>query len=190
MSNPFPLNTDFAFFSFFFCFVWVLHFLVSPRLYLKWRWNSGIYENFTLTNTNAIFFSVLLINLFKTILNWILFSGPVQGKGLWGARPPPQPLFEKKIELTRWCSIRTNNGVFFIKVLESPRSYDFLKQIELHDIVDNISGITSAKHDKWIFPDLQASAGKSCNHRRRKRSFSAARRLKTWSRSAMVKKRS
>ena len=30
-----------------------------------------------------------------------------------------------------------------------------------------------------FFPDLQASDGKSCNHRSRKRSFSAARRLKT-----------
>ena len=27
---------------------------------------------------------------------------------------------------------------FFIKVLESPLSYDFLKQIELDDIVDNM----------------------------------------------------
>ena len=27
---------------------------------------------------------------------------------------------------------------FFIKVLKSPRSYDFLKQIELDDIVDNM----------------------------------------------------
>ena len=39
----------------------------------------------------------------------------------------------------RWCSICTNNRVFFfIKVLKSPRSYDFLKQIELDDIVDNM----------------------------------------------------
>ena len=35
--------------------------------------------------------------------------------------------------------IYTINGVFFfIKVLKSPRSYDFLKQIELDDIVDNM----------------------------------------------------
>ena len=34
---------------------------------------------------------------------------------------------------------------------------------------------------------MQASA-KSCNHRRRKRSFSAARKLKTWLRSTIVKK--
>ena len=27
---------------------------------------------------------------------------------------------------------------FFIKVLKSPRSYDFLKQIELDDIIDNM----------------------------------------------------
>ena len=27
---------------------------------------------------------------------------------------------------------------FFIKVLKSPRNYDFLKQIELDDMVDNI----------------------------------------------------
>ena len=27
---------------------------------------------------------------------------------------------------------------FFIKVLKSPRSYDFLKEIELYDIVDDI----------------------------------------------------
>ena len=32
-----------------------------------------------------------------------------------------------------------NNGVFFfIKVLKSPRSYDFLKQIEVDDTVDNM----------------------------------------------------
>ena len=31
----------------------------------------------------------------------------------------------------QWC-------VFFIKVLKSSRSYDFLKQIELDDIVDNM----------------------------------------------------
>ena len=35
-------------------FVWDLHFLISPRLYLKW--NSCIYKNFTLANTNTIFF--------------------------------------------------------------------------------------------------------------------------------------
>ena len=35
------------------------------------------------------------------------------------------------------CSICTNNGVFFIKVHKSPRSYDFSKQIELDDIIDN-----------------------------------------------------
>ena len=28
---------------------------------------------------------------------------------------------------------------FFIKTLKSPRSYDFLKQIELDDIVDNMT---------------------------------------------------
>ena len=38
----------------------------------------------------------------------------------------------------RWFSIRTNNEVLFIKVLESPLSYDFLKQIELDDIVDSM----------------------------------------------------
>ena len=31
----------------------------------------------------------------------------------------------------QWC-------IFFIKVLKSPRSYDFLKQIELDDIIDNM----------------------------------------------------
>ena len=34
--------------------------------------------------------------------------------------------------------------VYFIKVLKSPRSYDFLEQIEL----DDISGTTSLEHDK------------------------------------------
>ena len=29
-------------------------------------------------------------------------------------------------------------SLFFIKVVKSPRSYDFLKQIELNDIVDNM----------------------------------------------------
>ena len=38
-------------------------------------------------------------------------------------------------------------------------------------------------------PDLQTSAGKSCNHRSRKSSFSAARRLKTWLRSTMTQER-
>ena len=33
--------------------------------------------------------------------------------------------------MQQWC-------LFFIKVLKSPRSYDFLKQIELDDIVDNM----------------------------------------------------
>ena len=71
-------------------------------------------------------------------------------------------------------------SLFFIKVLKSPLNYDFFqwhcRQLE------EVSGITSAEHDKWISPDLQACAGRSCNHRRRKRSFLAARRLKTWSR--------
>ena len=40
-----------------------------------------------------------------------------------------------------------------------------------------------------IFPDLQASDGKSCNHRSRKRSISAARRLKTRLRLTMTKER-
>ena len=54
---------------------------------------------------------------------------------------------------------------FFITVLKSPRSHDFLKQIE---------------------PDVprrpQTSAGKSFNHRSKKR-------LKTWLRSIMTKER-
>ena len=40
-----------------------------------------------------------------------------------------------------------------------------------------------------FFPDLQASDGKSCNHRSRKRSISAARRLKTRLRLTMTKER-
>ena len=36
-------------------------------------------------------------------------------------------------------SVCTNSmDSFFIKVLKSPRSYDFLKQIELDDMVDNM----------------------------------------------------
>ena len=69
---------------------------------------------------------------------------------------------------------------FFIKVVNSPRSQDFLKQIELDDTVDNeeVSVIISAEHDKRNC-QLPRSANKSCNHRSWKRSFSAARRLKT-----------
>ena len=41
---------------------------------------------------------------------------------------------------------------FFIKVLKYPRNYDFLKQIKLDDIAcrqhEQVSGITSAEHDK------------------------------------------
>ena len=61
---------------------------------------------------------------------------------------------------------------FFIKVLKSPRSYDFLKQIELVDIVDNMKKFQELHHRSMIsineiFSDLQASAGKSRNHRSR-----------------------
>ena len=34
--------------------------------------------------------------------------------------------------------VADKGGFFFVKVLESPLSYDFLKQIELDDIVDNM----------------------------------------------------
>ena len=50
----------------------------------------------------------------------------------------------------RWCSLRTNNEVFFIKVLKSPRSYDFLKQIELVDIVDNMKKFQELHHQSMI----------------------------------------
>ena len=50
--------------------VWFLHFIISPRLYLKW--NSCICKEFTLTNTNTIFISSASYWL-KTI-NWVLFE--------------------------------------------------------------------------------------------------------------------
>ena len=57
LSNP-PPPLNAAFFNaechYIDLFVWDLHFLISPRLYLKW--NSCIYKNFTLANTNTIFF--------------------------------------------------------------------------------------------------------------------------------------
>ena len=37
----------------------VLHFFIFPRLYLKR--NSGIYNNFTMTNTNTIFLYPVLL---------------------------------------------------------------------------------------------------------------------------------
>ena len=55
----------------------------------------------------------------------------------------------------------------FIKVLKSTLSYDFLKQIDLDDIVDTMKKFQE-EHDNWNYPDLQASAGKSCNHHSRK----------------------
>ena len=40
---------------------------------------------------------------------------------------------------TKLHLVVADKGVFFfVKVLESPLSYDFLKQIELDDIVDNM----------------------------------------------------
>ena len=69
---------------------------------------------------------------------------------------------------------------------------DLLKEIELDDIVDNMKTfqeLESAENDKWNCLDLQVSAGKSYNHHSRKRSFSAARNLKTWLRSTMTKER-
>ena len=78
--------------------VWVLYFLISPRLYLKWRWNSGIYENVTLTNTNAIFFFLVL--LISSKLYWIEFysQGPRKGRGWEGGGAGP-PHFSKKKKL-------------------------------------------------------------------------------------------
>ena len=41
--------------------------------------------------------------------------------------------------------------IFFIKLLKSSRSHDFLKQIELDDTVDsmkNVQELHSAEHDK------------------------------------------
>ena len=39
---------------------------------------------------------------------------------------------------------------FFIKVLKSPRSYDFLTQIELDDIVDNIKKFKELSQQSMI----------------------------------------
>ena len=43
----------------------------------------------------------------------------------------------------QWC-------VFFIKVLKTPRSYDFLKQIELFDIVDNMQRFQESPQQSMI----------------------------------------
>ena len=82
---------------------------------------------------------------------------------------------------------------FFIKVLESPLSYDFLKQIELDDIVDNMKKFQELPQQSMkneFVPICKLLLVNPATDRRRKRSFSAARRLKTWSRSTMIKKRS
>ena len=50
--------------------VWVLHFIISPRLYLKW--NSCICKKFTLTNTNTIF--IFGASYFFKTINWVLFE--------------------------------------------------------------------------------------------------------------------
>ena len=85
---------------------------------------------------------------------------------------------------------------FLIKVFKSPRSYDFLRQTELDAkvTVDNMKKFQELPQQSTIneianCPDLQTSAGKSCNYRTRKGSFSAARRLKTWLRSTLTKER-
>ena len=82
-----------------------------------------------------------------------------------------------------WTIFSLGAPDFLIKVLKSPRRYDFLKQIDLDDIVDKMKKFQELRQQSMIndkfFPDLQAFAGKSCNHRSRKRFFSAARRLKT-----------
>ena len=39
---------------------------------------------------------------------------------------------------------------FFIKVLKSPRSYDFLKQIELDDTVDNMKKLQKLAQQSMI----------------------------------------
>ena len=56
-------------------------------------------------------------------------------------RGKPQNEYLYKITLSRSqpgdvVYAQTMESFFFIKVLKSPRSYDFLKQIELADIVD------------------------------------------------------
>ena len=88
--------------------VWVLYFLISPRLYLKWRWNSGIYENVTLTNTNAIFFFLVLLISWK--LYWIEFysQGPRKGRG-WEGGGQGLPTFWKKKKIKKYTFSNKRN---------------------------------------------------------------------------------
>ena len=128
MSNSSPPKYRFRFLQFFLLFliaecpyidllVWVLHFLISPRLYLKWIWNSGIYENFTLTNTNAIFFfRCFLFVQNYTELNSILRARAKVGAGR-GAGGRASPLFEKKNKLRNTHFL--GKGIFdWIRILD------------------------------------------------------------------------
>ena len=66
---------------------------------------------------------------------------------------------------------------FFIKVLESPLSYDFLKQIELDDIVDNMKKFQELPQQSMkneFVPICKLLLVNPATDRRRKRSFSAA----------------
>ena len=119
MSNSSPPKYRFRFLQFFLLFliaecpyidllVWVLHFLVSPRLYLKWRWNSGIYENVNLTNTNAIFFFwCFLLVQNSTELNSILRARAKVGAGREGGQG--LPTFWKKKEIKKYTFSNKRN---------------------------------------------------------------------------------
>ena len=82
---------------------------------------------------------------------------------------------------------------FIIKVLKSPQSYDFLTQIELDDIVDNMKKFQELAQQsiinkfvpicKLLLVNPATIAGEKGPFR------SAARRLKTWLLSTMVQKK-
>ena len=146
------------------------------------------FNKYTISNKTNLWWNknIRLTNLAEASNIWLVRLDPISSVASLKTN-----IFTKLLSVVDLCVFTSQVmwymykqwSLYFIKVLKTPRNYDFLKQIEREDI----SVTTSAEHDKC--PDLQTSPGKSCNHRSRRRFFSAARRLKTWFRSTMTKER-